>query len=309
MQLYCQDCGQKAKPGDLLCADCGGALVEHDLDVPELAPADGGHTLGDDRDVGDLPAGVKQQPPAAPADQANRPAAVFDLDQDPPAASGAEEFDLGDLLETPAPQQAAPAAPTSPAAPAAPAPEEVNLDELLASPTTPAASVSAATAEEVSLNELLAAPTAPPVPAGAAAGAAIAELNEILAMPARRAPAPQPAPAPEPTPAAPPAPALGYLEADISGAVTRYPLEGEVLTIGRIDPGVHKPTVDLSRDDAVSRKHAEIRIRDQEVLLVDANSTNGTRLNGVPCAAQQEYPLCNGDKITLGEKCTLTIHL
>ena len=47
----------------------------------------------------------------------------------------------------------------------------------------------------------------------------------------------------------------------------------------------------------VSRKHAEVRDEDGDLVLVDLGSTNGTLLNGRPVDRQR---LQDGDTITLG---------
>jgi Protein of unknown function (DUF3662)/FHA domain len=50
-------------------------------------------------------------------------------------------------------------------------------------------------------------------------------------------------------------------------------------------------------DPGVSRHHAEIRVEDGEVVLVDLGSTNGTFVNGQPV---RRVPLTDGTKVTLG---------
>ena len=78
-------------------------------------------------------------------------------------------------------------------------------------------------------------------------------------------------------------------------------IEGEVL-IGRRDPGRGLfPHVELADDDAVSRRHALIRIKDGACLLRDLNSLNGTFVNGRKLRAGQDVALSPGDRIELGE--------
>lgn len=79
----------------------------------------------------------------------------------------------------------------------------------------------------------------------------------------------------------------------------------DTMTLGRADAANgFKPEVDLTPCDAfargVSRKHAKIFVREGRLMLQDLNSTNGTRLNEVMCAPQNEYRLRHGDEIALG---------
>jgi pSer/pThr/pTyr-binding forkhead associated (FHA) protein len=50
-------------------------------------------------------------------------------------------------------------------------------------------------------------------------------------------------------------------------------------------------------DPGVSRHHAEIRVEDGEVVLVDLGSTNGTFVNGQPV---RRVALSDGTRVTLG---------
>jgi pSer/pThr/pTyr-binding forkhead associated (FHA) protein len=47
----------------------------------------------------------------------------------------------------------------------------------------------------------------------------------------------------------------------------------------------------------VSRHHAELRVEDGEVVLVDLGSTNGTFVNGQPV---RRVLLTDGTRVTLG---------
>ena len=72
----------------------------------------------------------------------------------------------------------------------------------------------------------------------------------------------------------------------------RYELSDQPNVIGRL-PGV---AVELT-DSNVSRRHAEVRPSGDGYVVVDLQSTNGTRVNGV---AITERRLANGDEITVG---------
>ncbi len=61
-----------------------------------------------------------------------------------------------------------------------------------------------------------------------------------------------------------------------------FPLTKEVLTFGR------DPDNDITLDDSqVSRHHAQLVRKGNEVIIEDLNSTNGTKINGKPIAGQQ----------------------
>ena len=50
-------------------------------------------------------------------------------------------------------------------------------------------------------------------------------------------------------------------------------------------------------DPGVSRHHAELRVEDGEVVLVDLGSTNGTFVNGQPV---RRVVMTDGTQVTLG---------
>ena len=56
---------------------------------------------------------------------------------------------------------------------------------------------------------------------------------------------------------------------------------------------------------SVSRNHAFLHCRSGKWFLEDRGSLNGTALNGRRLAVQQQYPLQDGDRITLSEQVTL----
>ena len=72
----------------------------------------------------------------------------------------------------------------------------------------------------------------------------------------------------------------------------RVVLGSDPITIGRLP----ESTVVVT-DPNASRRHAEIRRVGNDVVLVDLNSTNGTRVNGTPI---RERKLMDGDEIRIG---------
>ena len=72
----------------------------------------------------------------------------------------------------------------------------------------------------------------------------------------------------------------------------RVALRQTVLTIGRAeDSGL------VLSDEFVSTKHAELRLENRKLVLIDLGSTNGTLVNGKPVERKE---LAEGDKITIG---------
>lgn len=73
---------------------------------------------------------------------------------------------------------------------------------------------------------------------------------------------------------------------------SRIGLESESVVIGRM------PECTVVLNDAnVSRRHAEVKRQGSDVVVVDLQSTNGTRVNGLPI---RERVLADGDDITVG---------
>ena len=66
----------------------------------------------------------------------------------------------------------------------------------------------------------------------------------------------------------------------------------DALVIGRL------PECDVVLSDSnVSRRHAELRRKDDGVFVTDLGSTNGTRVNGTPV---REQLLASGDEVSVG---------
>jgi hypothetical protein len=94
----------------------------------------------------------------------------------------------------------------------------------------------------------------------------------------------------------------------VTGACTGcLPLRRPVTRIGRADPDAdYRPDLDLAADDAVSRRHLEVRLSEGEALAVDVGSTNGTLLNGELLSPQQPHLLQPGDRLAVGGATVLT---
>ena len=72
----------------------------------------------------------------------------------------------------------------------------------------------------------------------------------------------------------------------------RIPIGEDPVTVGRL------PDCDIVLSDPnVSRRHAEVRRRGNDFIVVDLGSTNGTRVNG---AGVRERRLEDGDEVTFG---------
>ncbi|MDZ4771391.1 MAG: response regulator [Chloroflexota bacterium] len=80
----------------------------------------------------------------------------------------------------------------------------------------------------------------------------------------------------------------------------------EAMIVGRGDLNSgFRPEVDLMPFDAynkgVSRRHAIITVKSNRLFLRDLNSTNGSRVNGLPCEVGGEHRLRHGDELHLGQ--------
>jgi len=79
----------------------------------------------------------------------------------------------------------------------------------------------------------------------------------------------------------------------------------ENFTLGRSSEGqAVVPDIDLNRYDAydygISRMHAELRIGDDTIQVVDLDSSNGTIVNGKRLDPLKPEPLRHGDILQLG---------
>jgi pSer/pThr/pTyr-binding forkhead associated (FHA) protein len=105
----------------------------------------------------------------------------------------------------------------------------------------------------------------------------------------------------------PPAAAPAHVMIKISDSGATIPLEGsQDFTIGRVS-GTQPilPDIDLTPYQAyeggVSRLHATLRITDEDIVLSDLGSANGTRINGTKIPAYTPQRLEHGDRVTLGK--------
>lgn len=99
----------------------------------------------------------------------------------------------------------------------------------------------------------------------------------------------------------------------LSTALLQVFPSGQCLTLGFSRPtilGRGDPTlglqdfIDLSHFNAekhgVSRKHCLLRRGDNQLVILDLHSTNGSYLNGDRIKPNMEYVLAHGDKLVLG---------
>jgi hypothetical protein len=78
----------------------------------------------------------------------------------------------------------------------------------------------------------------------------------------------------------------------VDGSGKEWRLDRDTQVIGRLAGS----EIEL-QDTGASRRHAEVRRRGQDFVIVDLGSTNGTLVNDSPIA---EHTLEDGDRITIG---------
>jgi len=76
----------------------------------------------------------------------------------------------------------------------------------------------------------------------------------------------------------------------------RYFLNQQETIIGR-DPAVD---IAITSDPNISRRHASVTIQGDRVVLTDLGSSNGTKINGKPCAPRTPIVLAKEDMIGMG---------
>jgi len=95
------------------------------------------------------------------------------------------------------------------------------------------------------------------------------------------------------------------LEIAGSGRTVEIQLTSEPVTLGRPDRDTGlPPTLDFTEDGAlekgVSRRHARLLIKGNQILIEDLSSANGTWVNDVKLSSNQPFPLQHGDLVRLG---------
>jgi pSer/pThr/pTyr-binding forkhead associated (FHA) protein len=105
--------------------------------------------------------------------------------------------------------------------------------------------------------------------------------------------------------AAPVLDALISLNIISSGDILPISSQKEI-TLGRVSEGQPIiPDIDLTPykayESGVSRMHASIKSMDEQVMVTDLGSANGTRINGMKISAHIPYPIKHGDILTLGK--------
>jgi len=109
-------------------------------------------------------------------------------------------------------------------------------------------------------------------------------------------------------------PALCKLESPeppINQSPLFFRLSKEINLIGRFSQkkGV-KPEISLDFDDAISHRHAQILFQANNSLIIrDIGSSNGTVLNEIKLPPMKDFPLKDGDQITLGHWTKLIVQL
>ncbi|MBZ0299112.1 MAG: FHA domain-containing protein [Anaerolineae bacterium] len=92
----------------------------------------------------------------------------------------------------------------------------------------------------------------------------------------------------------------------VSGAQTPISFEpDQPMILGRINnQNPRRPDIDLTAyhafEKGVSCRHASIQRQEDELIIADMGSTNGTCINGQRLIPHEPYPVRDGDEIRLG---------
>ncbi len=158
-----------------------------------------------------------------------------------------------------------------------------------------------------SLASLAPAPSPSPSPAPVSTPPPNHSPNPQRASLPRPTPSPTPTPSPSPTPAAVPPPTLTWALAgkDLEGKTHRLTLDSTMFARkqGKIVIGRSASHADLAVENtSMSRAHAEIRLRNGKLHVVDLHSSNGSKVNRTPLAPNSESAaLRSGDCVEFGE--------
>lgn len=99
--------------------------------------------------------------------------------------------------------------------------------------------------------------------------------------------------------------APGHVRLLGQGAAAQFSGKVEIKALARAPQGLvigrHETSAGfVVAHEEVSRRHALLTMRGDEIILEDLGSTNGTRINGHSLAPGVKQPLRNGDRIRLG---------
>lgn len=152
-------------------------------------------------------------------------------------------------------------------------------------------------------------PTQPAAPPSYGAAPAAPPSYAQPAQPVQPAYTPPPAPPVQPayTPPAQPARtalAPARLVAVATGAAMALPATAQAI-IGRADPvSQFRPDLDLTAygalEQGVGRRHVRLFVQDNQIMVEDMDSTNGTQINGQRLPPRQPKALRDGDQLQLG---------
>jgi uncharacterized ubiquitin-like protein YukD len=89
-----------------------------------------------------------------------------------------------------------------------------------------------------------------------------------------------------------------------------FAFQGSNILIGRVDRsqgvvsrvlGVDLTNLEDPEDHSVSRRHAQVLLREGAYLLQDLKSTNGTKINSRTVPSDTRLPLKHGDEVQIGD--------
>jgi pSer/pThr/pTyr-binding forkhead associated (FHA) protein len=90
------------------------------------------------------------------------------------------------------------------------------------------------------------------------------------------------------------------------GQVNEYSVGSTGLRIGRSRTAGNDLVI---ADPMVSKRHAEMRVSDNKLVMVDLQSTNGTRLSGSPIPPGIAWPISEGDVFLLGNTQVMVVKI